>query len=375
LSGLYIHIPFCRKACIYCNFHFSTSLKRKTELIQAIILELNLRKDYVNNDIIKTIYLGGGTPSVLEVGEIKLLLEVIYKNYNVAHQPEITLEANPEDLEINYLSELINLGINRLSIGVQSFFEEDLKYLGRVHSALQAEKAVLDAREAGFVNISIDMIYGIPGLSIQRWRQNLEKITNFDIPHFSAYCLTKEPKTILDYQVRKKIKSQTDDELIRSHFFELLDFTSKYDYRHYEISNFCKDGFFSKHNSAYWLNEPYLGTGPSAHSYDLISRQWNIAINSEYIARINSGIPYFEKEILSEKDKFNEYLMLSLRTSWGANLKKLGSLIDEAGFDVFYKSLKHYIDQDKIIQNDDFIYFTPEGILLSDGILSDLFIE
>jgi oxygen-independent coproporphyrinogen III oxidase len=372
MSGIYIHIPFCKQACHYCDFHFSTSLKKKSELIDALVKELELRKDEFLNQTVETIYFGGGTPSLLNIDELKLLIDTVYKNYKVVENPEITLEANPDDLSKNLIIQLSKSPVNRLSIGVQSFFEADLKLMNRAHNA---EEAIICLQEASkhFDNISVDLIYGIPGLSHDNWIKNIETALSFNIPHISSYALTVEPKTALDNFIKKGIINNVDDELTQEQFHILIDKLEALKFVHYELSNFGKTGFFSKNNSAYWLGKSYIGIGPSAHSFNGNERSWNVSNNSKYINSITLNILPSEKEKLSITDKYNEYVMTGLRTIWGVSIDKV-----EKDFGIHYKN--HLLEQANIHLNNDFLYLdgdkmlvTKKGKFLSDGIASDLF--
>jgi oxygen-independent coproporphyrinogen III oxidase len=343
--------------------------------LEALIIELKQRKQYLADKSIQTIYFGGGTPSLLLINEVNDLLGVINDNFFIEKDSEITFEVNPEDITPEYARGLRKIGVNRLSIGVQSFNPNDLAYLGRIHTTAQADKAVIHAKESGFDNITIDLIYGIPGQVLATWIKNLEKTEKLGIPHLSAYSLTTEPKTILSYQVRKHQKKPADDELVRMQFFELLAFAKQNGFNQYEISNFAKEGYISRHNSGYWRDEPYLGIGPSAHSYNRSSRQWNRAVNSEYIRKVNTSEPGYEFEDLSKEDKLNEYLMLSLRTLWGTDLNKLNSMSDAGEFEKLHKKIINYIKSGHLsAQKEDKIILTFEGMMISDSIISDLFI-
>jgi len=373
LAGIYLHIPFCRSACHYCNFHFTTSLKGKEKLLPALCKEIELRKNYLPDRHLKSIYFGGGTPSLLNIREIDLLLNQIFRYFTMEQDAEMTIEANPDDLTQDYLKGLIELGINRLSIGIQSFFEDDLRWLGRTHSAEQAEKALESALATGFSNLSIDLIYGIPASS--HFTKNLQKLKDFDIPHFSAYSLTLEPKTIYSWQVKKNRKlPPADDDMIRD-FNLLCDFAEDNHYQHYEISNFSREGFRAIHNSAYWKNEPYLGIGPSAHSYNLISRQWNINVNHKYIMAISEGKDYFESETLSKTDRLNEYIMTRLRTSDGIDYQYLISLLTEEQKKEFDCQTTHFIRENFMSDKNGFLILTRKGMLLSDYLINKLFVE
>jgi len=374
LAGIYIHIPFCKKACIYCNFHFTTSLKNKQALLEALLIEIELKKDYAGGEIIETIYFGGGTPSILHQSEIERIFQAIYKHYVVIRNPEITLEANPENLSGEYLAEIKESGINRLSIGIQSFHDRDLKYLGRIHSASQATNCVKNAQKAGIENITVDLIYGIPGLTKKRWLENIEIIRELDIPHFSAYSLTVEEKTILFNQINKNIKKQPSEIQARHHFYDLCNFAVKNNYEHYEISNFARKDFISKHNSSYWNGKKYIGIGPSAHSYDLISRQWNIAVNNDYINKIQNKEVFFIKEELKREDRINEKIMLALRTSNGLNVSEVYDQMSDNEKQLFSHVIQLQIDNGFIIPIDSHVFLTREGMWFSDRIISDLFL-
>ena len=376
MSGIYIHIPFCKQACHYCDFHFSTSLKKKDELVNALAKELRLRKDELKNQPeytkVETIYFGGGTPSLLSIDELQFLINEVYKHYDVSDNPEITLEANPDDLTTQQIIDFSNSPINRLSIGIQSFFEEDLKLMNRAHNAEEAIKC-LELATKYFKNISIDLIYGIPGMSNARWIQNLETALSFNIPHISSYALTVEPKTALANFIKKGIIKNVDDDLAQEQFHIMVEKLEDAGFVHYELSNFGKPGYFSRNNSAYWQGKPYLGIGPSAHSFDGKHRGWNVRNNSKYIKALEENTIPMEVETLSTTDKYNEYIMTGLRTIWGVSLEKV-----ELDFGVYYKkylleqSQKHivahllYLDDGKLL-------VTKKGQFLSDGIASDLF--
>lgn len=312
MAGIYIHIPFCKQACFYCDFHFSTSLKKKDELIACLIKEIEIRKDELQNQIIETIYFGGGTPSLLTTQEIHSIIDAVYANHTVIEKPEITLEANPDDLLEEKIIELSKSPINRLSIGIQSFFEKDLKLMNRAHNSKEAKKC-LEIATQYFSNISLDLIYGIPDCTHQEWKENIQTALSFEIPHISSYALTVEPKTALDSFIKKGIIKNVDDEKAEEQFNILIDELQKANFVHYETSNFGKQGFFSKNNSSYWLGKPYLGIGPSAHSFDGETRSWNVRNNSKYINTIQQNKLPIEREILSKKDRYNEYIMTGLR--------------------------------------------------------------
>ena len=372
MSGIYIHIPFCKQACHYCDFHFSTSLKKKDELIHALVKELTLRKDEMGNQMVETIYFGGGTPSLLTNDELQLLVYTVYKYYNVAANPEITLEANPDDLTNQRINELAISPINRLSIGIQSFFDEDLKLMNRAHNANEA-KLCLEEATKYFENITIDLIYGIPGLTNNRWIDNIETALAFKIPHISSYALTVEPKTALESFIKKGTMNDVDEEVAQEQFHLLIEKLESEDYVQYELSNFGKRGFFSKHNTSYWQGKTYMGIGPSAHSFNGKQRSWNVRNNSIYIKSLSNNMLPMEVETLSTTDKYNEYVMTGLRTIWGVSMHKV-----EQDFGKSYKiylleqSQKH-INEDLLYIDDDKIGITNKGKFLSDGIASDLF--
>ncbi len=378
MAGIYLHIPFCKQACFYCDFHFSTSLKKKDELVYCLIKELVLRKNELQNEIIETIYFGGGTPSLLTASEIDQLLNAIYKNYNVIESPEITLEANPDDLSKEKIKELAKSPINRLSIGVQSFFEEDLKSMNRAHNSKEA-KECLSIATRHFDNITIDLIYGVPNMSTKRWKENLQIAFDFGVNHISSYALTVEPKTVLDSFVKNGKYPEPDETEAKEHFNILMEETSKNGFVHYEISNFGKPDYFSKHNTSYWLGKKYIGIGPSAHSFNNTHRSWNIANNANYIKNIQLGNLPNEVEKLTKEDQFNEYLMTGLRTIWGVSLTK----IKEDFGDVFYKKLitnsQKFIDEKLLLitvskTGNEVLKTTKKGKFLADGLASDLFI-
>ena len=370
-GGLYIHIPFCKQACHYCDFHFSTSLKKKTELVNALCKELTLRKDELTGEI-ETIYFGGGTPSLLAFDELQQIFTTIYKNYRVAKFAEITLEANPDDLTKEVLIQLHKSEINRLSIGVQSFFEEDLKLMNRAHNATEALESINEAKRY-FDNISIDLIYGIPKMTPQRWKKNLEIALNLNVPHLSCYALTVEPKTALKKFIEKGLVPPVDEENAKQHYEILLTETEKAGLVNYEFSNFGKPGFHSKNNTAYWEGKPYLGIGPSAHGYDGNSRNWNVANNTKYIKSIEAGILPLEVEKLTVKDKYNEYIMTGLRTMKGVSLKKVEDDFGEKFLKYLLRQTKSHIENELLINEFHSLKVSKKGKFLSDGIASDLF--
>jgi len=397
MSGIYLHIPFCKQACYYCDFHFSTSLKKKDKLLLALVKELEIRKEELQNEVIETIYFGGGTPSLFSVDELQLLIKTIYLNYKVTENPEITLEANPDDLisaslnnpilttlnnQHTIFEEYKSIGINRLSIGIQSFFDEDLQGMNRAHNASEAKKCLFEATQY-FDNITIDLIYGIPNMSNKRWKENLQIAFDFGINHISSYALTVEPKTALASFIKQKKYPEVDEKVAAAHFDILVSETEKNEFIHYEISNFGKPNYFSKHNTSYWLGEKYIGIGPSAHSFSKTHRSWNVANNTKYIKSIYAGKLPLETEKLSKEDQFNEYVMTGLRTIWGVSLQKI-----EADFGLDFKqqlvaSSEKFIHQNllvieneekQFVGNEKVLKTTKKGKFLADGIASALFI-
>tara|TARA_R110000868_G_scaffold89492_3_gene249110 strand:- start:18055 stop:19266 length:1212 start_codon:yes stop_codon:yes gene_type:complete len=386
-GALYIHIPFCKQACHYCDFHFSTSLKKKNDLVNALVKELALRKGEFKNQTVETIYFGGGTPSLLTIDELQLLIDSVYKNYQVSNNPEITLEANPDDLILSKLSphaesrgltsksifeDYKTIGINRLSIGIQSFFEDDLKLMNRAHNAEEAKHCLKEATKQ-FENISVDLIYGIPGLSNQRWKENIETVLSYNIPHISSYALTVEPKTALDSFIKKGIIDHVDDELAQEQFYILIEKLVASEYVHYELSNFGKPDYFSKNNSAYWQGKPYLGIGPSAHSFNGNQRGWNVRNNSKYIKAIHENILPIEMETLSKTDKYNEYIMTGLRTIWGVSLEKVEHDFGENYKKYLLEQANSHLKNELLYLQNEKLLVTKKGKFLSDGIASDLF--
>lgn len=372
MSGIYIHIPFCRQACTYCDFHFSTSLKHRHEVVNAIVKEIDLRSGYLHDKHVETIYFGGGTPSLLAQKDLGRIMEAIAKNYDLSTVGEITLECNPDDLDDQTLSGLKALGVNRLSIGLQSFNEAELKWMNRAHTAAQSEACVKRAQDKGFENITIDLMYGSKFQSPAEWRQTMEKAVGLGVQHISAYNLTVEQRTKLGHDVASKKEPMVDEDK-SSAFFLDMGFLEQHGFIHYEISNFGKDGYFSRHNANYWKGREYIGFGPSAHSFDGSSRQWNIANNALYSKHLQTGGIYFEKEILSEKDRFNEYILTSLRTIWGVDLGLV-----ESTFGMFYEGLlkaaKPYLERNLVGIENGVLRLTTEGKLLADKIASDMFV-
>jgi oxygen-independent coproporphyrinogen-3 oxidase len=376
MSGIYIHIPFCKQACHYCDFHFSTSMKKKEEMVLAIAKELQMRKKEFENDPeflgVETIYFGGGTPSVLTIDEIRYLIAAVYENYTVSDNPEITLEANPDDLSSERIIELSKSPINRLSIGIQSFFEDDLKMMNRAHNSAEAQKCLQEATKY-FDNISLDLIYGIPGMSNEKWKQNIETALSFGIPHISSYALTVEPKTALNKLIQTGKIAAPKDEVAQKHFAILVEMLEANGFVHYELSNFGKENYFSKNNSAYWLGKKYIGIGPSAHSYDGVSRSWNISNNSLYLKSIQEDKLPNEIEILSITDRYNEYIMTGLRTIWGVSLDRIEKEFGSKYLDYLNKQVQKFLNDDLVFIENNILKPTPKGKFLTDGIASDLF--
>ena len=372
MSGIYIHIPFCKQACHYCDFHFSTSMKKKDEMVLALAKEIQMRKSESEEEIVETIYFGGGTPSVLTNDEIEFLIQEVYSNFKVAENPEITLEANPDDLNNERIKELANTRINRLSIGIQSFFEEDLKMMNRAHNSEEAKKS-LEIATQYFNNISVDLIYGIPGLTNEMWKQNIETALSFGIPHISSYALTVEPKTALKKLIQTGKIAEPKDDLAQEHFQILVDILQENGFIHYELSNFGKENYFSKNNSAYWLGKKYIGIGPSAHSYDGISRSWNIANNSIYLKEIQADKLPNEVEVLSKEDRYNEYIMTGLRTIWGISLDRIKTEFGEKFLNYLLKQSEKFLSDDLLFIENNVLKTTRKGKFLADGIASDLF--
>ena len=374
MAGVYIHIPYCSQACHYCNFHFSTQLKSSAQMLEAMCLEIEMRKNELPHSL-KTIYFGGGTPSILAVEHIQQVIEAIKKHFSVEALQEITLECNPEDITATKLNEWKALGINRLSIGIQSFFDKDLKLMNRIHSGKQALES-LDLAMDYFENISVDLIYGIPNQSDAEWKQNITTITDRKIPHISAYALTVEPNTALDRFIAKEIIPPVSDAQAEADFFELIERLSIDGYEHYETSNFAKPGFYSVNNTAYWTGASYLGIGPSAHSFDGEVRSWNNRNNHKYISAINDGVLPIEREQLSLRDKYNEYVMTALRTKWGISLDQISARFGEHYNDYLQKMAQNHIEEGLLSYDQEMktLSVSSKGKFLVDGLASDLFL-
>ena len=375
MAGVYIHIPFCKKKCDYCNFFSVTTLKNSDALNDAICLEIAARNSYLAGETVNTIYFGGGTPSLLTIWQVENILKSVYDNFKIAGNAEITFEINPDDITASFMNQLIGLGVNRISIGVQSFFDIDLNYLGRSHTAGQAMTSLNLAKDSGMGNVSADLIFGIPTLTSESWVKNIEILQNINIQHISAYALTVEERTVLEYKLRKLKMPPPAEENYISQYKVLKDLTSQNGYMHYEISNFAKEGFLSRHNSAYWKGEAYIGIGPSAHSYNGISRQWNISRVDAYITTAKKGEFSFEKEELTLTQKYNEYVLTGLRTMWGCNVSIIEEKFGQNYASFFTESLKKHIENASIIRKDNTYILSNEGELLADAITADLFID
>ena len=372
MAGIYLHIPFCKQACTYCNFHFSTSLLYKDELLRALVLESVKEKDYLGGETINTIYFGGGTPSILKLSDLESIISSLLKQYFVAPGAEITLEANPDDINVDKLNAWKDLGINRLSIGVQSFYEEELSWMNRAHNAQQAVNNLELARK-NFNNITIDLIYGSPLLTDEMWKHNVGRAIQMNIPHLSCYALTVEEKTPLHKLINTNKVADVDNDRQARQFLLLMQWLREAGYEHYEVSNFAKSGFRSRHNSSYWKGEKYLGRWPSAHSYNGIERRWNIANNTVYIKGINDGSPKREVEVLTSTQLLNEFLMISLRTIEGIDLHKLEQQFGADEKKRIELQAQKFVRHGLIKYDEPFIRLTDEGMLRADGIASELF--
>ena len=375
MSGIYIHIPFCKTKCYYCDFHTSASYKYKDDYINALINEVDLQKDFISDKNVETIYFGGGTPSTVDVEDIEKIILKVKQSFSVINKPEITLEANPDDLSEQYLDKLINIGVNRLSIGIQSFENEYLKLMNRRHDSDTAINAVKNAQEIGFDNISVDLIYGLPKSSLDFLKQESEKILSLDIQHISAYHLTIEDKTVFKkYEKTGKIREITDTNSLEQYLY-LTKFFEKNGFEHYEISNFAKKGCISKHNSSYWINSQYLGLGSSAHSYNRKVRKWNIANVKKYIEGVNFKNIDQEKEILSKKDMFNDYLLTGLRTSNGVDLNAIEHDLGKEYKEKLLYNVNKQIDTNTIILKENKLFLSKIGWFTSDTMILDLFLD
>ncbi|MDZ4822543.1 MAG: radical SAM family heme chaperone HemW [Flavobacteriales bacterium] len=374
MAGIYLHIPFCKQACHYCDFHFSTSLKGKDDLLNAIHREMVLQKNYLEDEKVETIYLGGGTPSLLEGDELKKILDHIYELHEISADAEITLEANPDDLTQHKIRDLKSAGVNRLSIGIQSFRDEDLKLMNRVHTATQADYSVKCAQDSGFHNITIDLIYSLPEMALQGWKDNLQKATQLHVPHISAYCLTFEDRTPFGYWLKEGKMKQEPDQVSREQFLVMVETLTNSAFEHYEVSNFAKQGFQSRHNTSYWQGKKYLGLGPSAHSFNGTSRQWNVPNNQRYIHALNAGKLDFNMEPLDKRTQLNEYLMTGLRTNWGIDLGLIQTKYDVDFKEMYGEEIDELKQRSELVIDKENIRLTTLGFLRADRIASDFFI-
>lgn len=372
MAGIYIHIPFCKQACYYCDFHFSTSMQYKNDMLKALHNEISLQKDYLNGETIQTVYLGGGTPSLLQGDEVNTLFDTITRYHTVASDAEFTIEANPDDLTSDRVKAFRHTAITRFSIGIQSFYDEDLLWMNRAHRGSEAEASVKRVQDAGFDNITADLIYGYPLLTDQKWKHNLEQIFELSIPHISAYSMTVEPKTALASFIDKKVSAPMNEAQSAEQFMVMLNEMTQQGYEQYEISNFCLPGHYSRHNSNYWKGVKYLGIGPSAHSFNGEARQWNVANNAKYIQALSTDHIPAEREELTEQDRLNEYIMTSLRTMWGLDIDHLETISKHSG-DTLLKAAEEFLYKGWILKNDRVLTLSQEGKLYADKIAAELF--
>jgi oxygen-independent coproporphyrinogen-3 oxidase len=372
MAGIYIHIPFCKQKCSYCDFHFSTTFSSyRQNMLECMLLEIDLRKNEIQEEI-ETIYFGGGTPSLLNAEELNQFIQQIEKLHSVSKNVEVTLEANPDDITKESVSSWVKIGINRLSIGIQSFDDEDLRWMNRAHSSSESLLAVELAKEQGINNISIDLIYGLPNMDLKRWEKQIDFAIQLDVKHISAYCLTVEEKTVLHKLVKRKKIHPVNNEMQSLHFELLQEKLNKKKFIHYEVSNFGKENFFSKHNSSYWKGKSYQGIGPSAHSYNSTSRSWNVSNNNIYMQSLRKNILALDSELLSLKDLFNETLLIGLRTMWGVSLSKLDALIKLSN--EFHFKVNQLLAEKNAKLVDNNLILTPKGLHCADAITMDLFI-
>lgn len=372
MAGLYIHVPFCAKRCLYCDFFSNTEMKYKEPYVTALIRELEIRKDYIGNEPLETIYFGGGTPSQLQATDFKRIFDAIQRLFDTSGCKEVTLEANPDDMTPEYVDGLRRFPFNRISMGVQSFKAEDLRFLNRRHDREQALRAVELCKENDLANISIDLIYGLPGQTLKEWESNLDMAIRLDIPHISAYHLIYEEGTAL-YKLKEAGKiSPVEEEVSVSLFTSLIDRLTANGYLHYEISNFARPGMISRHNSSYWTGKKYLGAGPSAHSYNGESRQWNVSSLPAYIRGIESGSPEIEVEELDINTRYNDFIITGLRTMWGVNLTEIQGQFENDKLIYCQKQAAPYLKQGLLIEKDATLTLSRNGIFISDSIMSDL---
>lgn len=371
MAGVYLHIPFCKKICGYCDFYRITGTDMAEDYTEALMKEMSMRAGYLSGETIETIYLGGGTPSVLTPGLIEKIMNGIRSVFTICDDPEITIEVNPDDVSREYLNELKNLSFNRISIGVQSWNDKLLRMLNRRHDARGAEKAVTEALRAGFTNLSVDLIYGLPGMKTGEWERSLEKTFSFDIKHLSAYHLSIELDTPFHKMLKQGLLKEIDEEESNNQYATLIEMAGSHGFLHYEISNFCRDEWFSKHNTSYWKQVPYIGLGPSAHSFNGYSRQWNVSDVNRYIRAINSGCADYEKEELDFRKKFNEYMMTSLRTMWGIDLEYVERNFEKEGFDYITNIAERFVSYGMMRQQKNSLILTDQGVMIADNIISE----
>ncbi len=372
MAGIYIHIPFCKKLCFYCDFYHLIAPKSTEGFRKALLKEITLRKEYLGSEQVNTIYFGGGTPSVFSVSELDEILSLLRKEFVIAENSEITVELNPDDITPGYMKELKDAGFNRVSLGIQSWRDEDLKFLNRRHNAEKARKALDDCFSEGFGNISIDLIYGIPGMSAESWEKNLEITFSYDIKHLSAYHLTIEKGTVFGKMLENGIITEVDEETSNLLFNILINKAGEAGFIQYEISNFGKPGYFSQHNSGYWRQVNYLGLGPSAHSFNGYSRQWNRNDLKGYIEKIEAGSPDFEIEELDTRTRFNEYIMTSLRTMWGIDLDYVERTFEKEGYDYIVNMSSKFRQYGLMKQEKNTLVLTDQGKMISDNIISEI---
>lgn len=371
---IYIHIPFCKQACHYCDFHFSTSLQYKSEMVNALIHEIELRSSYLEDRKVESIYFGGGTPSLLDADEIARIIDAIAQRFEISNNAEITLEANPDDLNASKVNALRSTPVNRFSIGIQSFFEDDLKWMNRAHTRQEASAAIMRVQDAGFENITCDLIYGYPLLTDEKWRYNMQQLIEFAIPHISSYSMTVETKTALDHFIKKGLSPAIDSDQAADQMNLLIETLNNAGYEQYEISNFAKNGLYARHNTNYWKGKHYLGIGPSAHSFNGNSRSWNIANNAKYIGNILTNQLPLEIEHLTVLDQINECIMTSLRTMWGLDLELLEKNFGYSVRNKIVEDAKLFLEQRQISLADNKLRLTDAGKLMADHIMSELFI-
>ena len=373
MAGIYLHIPFCKQACNYCDFHFSTSLKMKASFVDALVAEIELRKSVFDQQTINSIYFGGGTPSLLSEKDLNRIFETLFTSFRVSPLAEITLEANPDDLSLEKIKVLKNTPINRLSIGIQSFRDEDLRFMKRAHNAKEALSSIKNCKQAGFTNLTIDLIYGTPGMDSSAWLENLNIAFDLDIPHISSYALTVEPNTELHHQVLHQKVSNVDENQSAAQFELLTSQMKRNGYEQYEISNFCKPGAYSKHNSSYWKKDMYLGLGPSAHSFYDNKRLWNVSNNTKYVKSLAQNLLPLQEEVLSLEDRYNEYVMTSLRTKWGCSIAEIENNFSSELAVYFRNEIELYVSTENVLVKKEVYYLSEKGKLLADKIASDLF--